>query len=708
MAVIGTIRKHSALAVILIGVAITAFIVSDLFSGKSGGGRSGMPSLGTIAGEEITFTDYNRRVEDNLEIQRANQNKENLTAQESFEIRQNTWNQYLNDIIMGKEYEKLGISVTTEELYDLVQGPRPHNLIMQYFQDPATGQYSPEIVMNFLQNLDNMQPEVRKQWLNLEKYIKEDRLSQKYQALVAKGYYIPEAFVEMDYSNKKKNAETRYVGVRYTAINDDEFTLTDQDYEAYYKKNQHTYEQENSRDIDYVIFEVLPSPEDRLKTRESVYEIYEDFLKATDFITFVNSTSDNRYDSTWFKKGQLPLMIDSIMFSSPIGTFVPPYEDNNAWHMARLMDSQVRSDSMKAEHVLIAYAGSLRAAATVTRTKEQAEQLADSLFNVLKADKTRIQAMAFEMSDDGSAKQNNGDLGWFADGNMVSQFNEAVINGKVGDVVLVETPFGYHIVKITGKKNPVTKLRVAIIDRSVDPSSKTFQDIYTQASSFAGENNSQEKFETAVTDQGLNKRSATYLKEMANNIPGIDYPREIIRWAYYEGIETGEVSPVFDVGGSYVVAVLTTIRDKGLIPLDQIKDQIKGFVLNEKKAAVITERINDSGGDIYQIAQDFNTKVDTNLNLTFSSRNIPGFGSEYQVIGEIFSMNEGEQSAPIQGNGGVFVVILDRFYEPPQTDDLKASKDQMLSAFHMRIPGNPMFTALQKKAKVEDNRVLFF
>jgi peptidyl-prolyl cis-trans isomerase D len=708
MAVIGTIRKHSALAVILVGVAIGAFIISDLFTGK-GKGRNNNPPLGSIAGEEITVKDYNQRVDDNLEMQRTNQNKENLTAQETFDVRQSTWTQYLNEIIMGKEYERLGINVTTEELYDLVQGPRPHNLIRQYFQDPATKQYSPKMVINFLQNLDNMKPEVKKQWLNLEKYIKEDRLTQKYQALVAKGYYMPEAFASMDYISKKKNAEIRYVAIRYTTLKDEDVVLTDKDYEAYYEKNKHLYEQEPSRDIDYVIFEVLPSAEDRSLTRESVYQIYDDFRNTSDYITFVNSTSDKRYDSTWFKKGQLPVTVDSLLFSSPVGTFVPPYEENNAWHLARLMDMQARPDSMKAEHILIAYKGAYRAAETITRTKEQAERLADSLLNVLNADKTKIQALAFQLSDDGSAKENNGDLGWFADGNMVSPFNEAVLKGNVGDLVKVETVFGFHVIKITGKKDPVTKIRAAVIDRLIAPSSKTFQDVYTQASSFAGENNTRTKFETAVTNLGLNKRSATYLREMGNTIPGIDYPREIVRWAYYEGIKTGEVSPVFDVSGSYVVAVLTNIREKGLIPLEQLKDNIKTFVLNEKKASMIKEKINSSGSsDIYQIARDFNTKVDTNLTLTFSSRNIPGFGSEFQVIGEIFSMNEGEQSEPIQGNGGVFVVKLDRFYKPPQVANYNVYRDQMITAFHSRMNANPMFSALQKKAKIEDNRLLFF
>ncbi|MBW6459535.1 MAG: SurA N-terminal domain-containing protein [Bacteroidales bacterium] len=705
MAVIGTIRKHSALAVVLIGIAIAAFILSDLFSGQ---GRGSIPPVGKIAGEEITYNDYNRRVEDNLEVQRINLERENLTAQEIFDVRQNTWNQFLSEIILGKEFDKLGLTVTTEELYDLVQGSRPHSLIQQYFQDPNTGMYSPMMVQNFLQNLDQMQPEVRKQWLNLERYIKDDRLNKKYENLVSHGYYVPEAFAKADHDAKRNNAEFRYVAVRYTAIPDDTVTITDKDYQAYYKKNEHTYKQDASRDLDYVIFDVLPSAEDREQIRASIDRIYNEFRETSDIITFVNYTSDNRYDSTWFKQGVLPVTLDSALFAASVGDFIPPFQQDNAWNMAYLMDSQVRPDSMKAEHVLLSYRGAFRAAETVTRTKEDAQRIADSLVNVIKADKSKMQELAEQLSDDPSARDNKGDMGWFADGAMVYPFNEAVQKGKMGDIVTAETIFGIHVINITGKKDPIRKIRAAVINRAVEPSSKTFQDVYTQASIFAGENRTQEKFTQALTEMGLNIRTATYLREMGNSIPGIEYPREIIRWAFYKGIKVGEVSPVFDVGGTYVVAVLTTIRDKGTIPLEQMKDNLKTFVLNEKKGELLTARIKSSGKDIYGIAEEYNTKVDTNLTLTFSARNIPGFGSEYKVIGEIFTMNPGETSEPIIGNGAVFVVSLDRIYEPPAPENYSVYRDQVMNAFRGRVTTNTIFTVLQEKANVEDNRLLFF
>jgi peptidyl-prolyl cis-trans isomerase D len=708
MALIGTIRKHSALAVILIGVAIAAFILSDLLTGPGGGGGNRMPVVGEVNGTDIKATDYNNRVEENINIQQLNQGVESLSQQETFNIRVSTWNQFLNEIIMGEEYEKLDLAVSTEELFDLVQGPRPHRLIIQSFSDPNTGQYNPQNVINFLQNLNQMQLDVRMQWRNLESFIKEDRLNQKYRNLISKAYYVPEAFARMDFEHKREAAEVRYAAVRYASVPDSLVSLTDADYEKYYEENKYLYTQDASRDLDYIIFNVEPSAADRQEAREDFFKLYEEFREASDVPAFVNSTSDFRYDSTWKSREQLPATIDSVIFNSPVGTIVPPYEEAGAWHMAKLMDISNRPDSVKAEHILIAYAGAFRAAQDITRTKITAENLADSLLQVVKRDRSKLPELAVQYSDDGSAMENQGDLGWFADGAMVYPFNEAVVNNDVGDVLKVESQFGFHIVHVTGKQEPVKKFRVAMVDRSIEPSSKTFQDIYSEASSFAGENSTMEKFNTAVQQQGLNKRSATYLDPMSNNIAGIQYPREIIRWAYYDGIELGEVSPVFDVGGAYVVAVLTAIREEGTIPLAQMKENLTGFVMNDKKAGYIEEQIGNKR-DIYAIASDFNTPVDTNISLTFSSRNIPGFGSEFQVIGHIFSMEPGDVSDPVKGNGGVFVIALDNFYEPPQDNAYLNNRTQLESAFRTRVnTGNVVYTALEKEADIEDNRELFF
>ena len=704
MAIIGRIRKHSSLAVIIIGIAIAAFVLSDLFKG----GRGQRPPIGVIDGEDIPIEEYNRKADDNIEIQKMNSQTEMLSAQEAFNIRISTWNQLIEEYIMGQEYESLDLVVTTDELFDQVQSENPHRLIKQYFVDPNTNVYRRENVLQFLQNLDQMDATTRKQWLNLEHFIKKDRLFVKYQNLVSKGYYVPDAFAQMDYESKRKTAEIRYTGINYTTVSDSLVTVTEKDYEKYYDDHKYQYTQNASRDIDFVVFNVLPSEEDRETIRRNFYQLYDEYLTIKDVHAFVNAVSDNRYDSTFFTEGQLPVQIDSVMFNSAIGTFAPPYIENEFWHMAKLMDIQYRPDSMRADHILIAYSGAFQASQDLMRSKEMAETLADSLLGLVKSDRSKMEALVVEFSDDPSARQNNGDLGWFADGTMAWSFNEAVVRSNVNDVMVVETVFGYHVIKVTGKKDPVKKVRIAMVDRAIEPSSKTFQDIYLEASRFGGENNNLEKYEQACINLGLNKRSATNLQVTANTIPGIDNAREIVRWAFYEGIEQGEVSPVFDVEKRYVVAALVAIREKGDIPLEQIKDNLTSFVYNDKKAEYITEKLSIAQGNLYMAASEFSATVDTNNSLTFSSRNIPGYGSEYLVIGSIFSTEPGTKMNILKGNGGVFAVTLDKLNDPAPTTNLSLYQNQMKSSFKSRVTSNYMFSALQEKAKIEDNRLFYF
>lgn len=704
MAIIGRIRKNSQLAVLIVGVAIAAFVLSDLFKGNN---RTA-PPIAVINGEEVSYAEFSNKLDRNLENARINLQKETLTAQEISEVRETTWNEYLQDVIMGEEYSELGLIVTTNELSDQVQGPDPHPQIRQIFVDQSTGAYNPEMVVGFLQNLDRMEPAQRQQWIALEQFIKRDRLTQKYRNLVSKGYYIPRAFAQMDFESKRKTAEIRYLAARYDNVSDSLISITDEDYSNYYDENKHQWRQEATRDIDYVVFDVLPSPEDREDIRENFMKLYAEFQNAEDVESFVNATSDSRYDSAFYKEGELSVMMDSILFNSQVGTFVPPYEEDGAWHMAKLVDMQIRPDSMKASHILIAYQGAFNANQATTRTKEDAEMLADSLLGVVRSDKGKMAELAKEYSDDPSAQGNDGDLGWFADGMMVYPFNQAVIEGKIGEVVVAESAFGYHVIHITGKKDEVKKVRVAIVERTIEPSSKTYQDIYTEASRFAGENSTAETFENAIIEKGLNKRTATYISESSYSIPGVENAREIVRWVYYDGINIGEVSPVFDVGGTYIVATLKDVREKGTIPLEQIKDNITTFVMNEKKADFLKERISTGGDNIYQMAGAVQATVDTNKNITFSSRNIPGFGSEFKVIGRIFSLNTGEQSEPIQGNGGVFVVVADNFVEPQGSSNLAIYQQQLEGAFNSRVGANYMFTALRESSEIEDNRLVYF
>ncbi len=347
----------------------------------------------------------------------------------------------------------------------------------------------------------------------------------------------------------------------------------------------------------------------------------------------------------------------------------------------------------------------------IKRTKEQAEKRADSLLNVIKNAVERFSFYAREFSDDPSAEQNGGDLDWFADGAMVPAFNQAVLDGKVGDIVKAETPFGYHIIHITGKKDPIKKVRVALISRTIEPSKETYQQVFLAASDFAIRNNTREKFDIAVIDQGLNKRTADNQGKMSNSIPGVEFPRQILYWAFNEKTSEGSVSPVYDMGKSCVVALLKKRYEKGTATLESIKSRIELMVKREKKAEILIGRVQqaiDQTKDIALIASQLNAKVDTLVNVNFGSFNLPGgYGPEKDVIGRIFSMNQGQTAGPVKGTQGVYVVTVDEFDKPPVLSDYTQQKKALFNAVKARA-GREAYNALLENAEMEDNRIMYY
>lgn len=706
MAVIGKIRKHSALLVIVVGVALAAFVLGDFFKP---GNRRQVRNIAEVNGTEITGIEFNKKVEEAMEIRRQNMGNEAITPQEAFSIRQSVYQEMVSEIIYGEEFEKLGLTVTTEELDDQIRGNQPHEYIVQNFQNPETGEFNPQTVTQFLRNFNQMDAEMQQRYLLLEKMIKTDRERTKYNNLIAKAYYTPTLLAQIDYTNQNKKAVVSFVAPKYTSIPDSMAVPSDKDFEKYYSENREDFKQDPYVDIEYVVFDVLPSPDDRKNIAEEVDRIYQEFERTSNVENFVNAVSDERYDSSWFKEGTLPVRIDSIMFHSPPGTIYGPYIENEAYHIARLMDIQMRPDSMRASHILIGYSGA-RGGENINRTKQRAEELADSLYNVVSRNKNKFKDLAVEFSDDPSVERNEGDLDWFPDGMMVYPFNQAVLEGDVGDVVMAETLFGYHIIHITDKLRDEKKVRVAMIKRAIEPSSETFQEIYLEASDFATRNNTIEAFNKAVTDQGLNKRSAEKIGKMTSSIAGIEYPRQIIYWAFSDKTSVGDVSQVFDMGESYVVATLKNRVEGEYAPLEAVQDEIEPLVMREKKAEILIGQINEQlakSSDLNALAKSFDMEVDTLTTLSFNLFNISGYGPEKEVIGAIFSMNEGDQIGPVKGNQGVFVLKLEEYIEPAGTDDFASQRDFKRRSFQSLV-ARRTYPALEEKSDIEDNRLLFY
>jgi peptidyl-prolyl cis-trans isomerase D len=705
MAIIGNIRKHSGLVVIIVGVAIAAFVVGD-FSKKKVRGTN---DIGVVNGESIPYAEFNSKVEKNLELQKENSGKDKITDQETYQLRQSTWMSTVKELLMGEEYEELGLTVSPEELFDQVQGKQPHRFILQYFKDPATGQYNPSVVLNYLKNLDKMEPKAKNQWLQFEKAIKDDRQETKFNNLLTKGYYVPKAFLKKEFINQTKSLQYVSVAPPLTSISDSTIKLTDADFQKFYDKNKvYFYSEESSRDLDYVLFDVTASTIDRKKTAEDVANLYKDFQTSIDPLTFANANSDAKADTMFVKKGTFPSQLDTLLFASKPGAVFPPFEFNNTWYMAKLMDLQERPDSMKGSQILVAFAGTGNE--NIKRTKDEAKVKADSLMAVLKKNPQGFAEFAKRFSDYPTAKDDGGDLKWFKDGNPnFDPFFKTGLVLKPNEMKVVETRIGYSLFMLVEKSAPAKKVKAAVITRAIVPSNQTYQDTYMKASAFAGQNKTPEAFDKAATAKGLQKRSAPNVREMDNYVMGIPSAREMVRWAYAETTKIGEVSPVFDLSGKYGIAILKAISEKGQQKLNDIKARIEPSVKNMVKIDILAGKMTkEMAGtkDIYALAIKLNAKPDTSI-INFSGFGRSAIGREQTIVGELFASKKGTLLGPLTGNFGAYFVVINDIVEAPAKDDFSNEKMQQIQNFNQRVSGD-LYPALEKTAKITDNRLKFY
>jgi peptidyl-prolyl cis-trans isomerase D len=662
-----------------------------------------------VNGESIPYAEFNTKVEKNLEIQKENTGNDKITDQETYQLRQSTWTTTVKELLMGEEYEELGLTVSSEELFDQVQGKQPHRLILQYFKDPATGQYNPAVVLNYLKNLEKMEPKAKNQWLQFEKAIKDDRQETKFNNLLTKAYYVPKAFLKKDYINQSKTLNILAVAPELTSISDSSVKVTDADFQKFYDKNKiYFYMEDPARELDYVLLEVKASDIDRKKTAEDVTLLFKDFQTSLDAMTFTNANSDVKADTMFVKKGTFPSQLDTLLFAAKPGDVFPPFEFNNSWYMAKLLDMQERPDSMKGSQILLAFAGAGNE--NIKRTKAEAKTKIDSIMAALKKSPQSFAEAAKKYSDYPSAKEDGGDLKWFKDGNPnFDPFFKAGLELKPNEMKVVETRIGYSLFLLAEKAAPVKKVKAAVITRAIVPSNQTFQDTYMKASTFAGQNKTPEAFEKAAAAQGLQKRSAPNVREMDNYVMGLASAREMVRWAFAESTKIGEVSPVFDLSGKYGIAVLKNISEKGQQPLKDIKARIEPSVKSQKKIDMMAEKMTKEMAttkDIAALANKMGAKIDTSA-VTFSGMNRSAIGREAELVGKLFTAKKGELLGPLTGNSGAYFAIITDVAEAPAKDDFAFEKMQQMQNFNQRVTGS-MYSALEKTAKITDNRLKFY
>lgn len=735
MAVIGKIRKRSGLILIVVGLALLSFVLTDFFKNMGQGSMKYDPTvMGYINGTKITSDEFFKRVDEEAEAIMMQQQKTDLTSAERYQIMLQVWDKMVGEKVLHQQCEELGLlqengldlvpSLSTEEYADMIQGADPHPFIKQNFSNPETGKFEPTSVSKFLnyieQGKQSQNPqeveralESEKQWLGLVKVLKEDRLSQKYYNLVAKSYYMPKALAEVRNIERNAGRKIEYVNIKYVA--DTTIKPTDADYQAYYDEHKNEFKIEKEmRSLKYILWDVKPSEEDMKNIQSNVNSLYTEMqtIDLDNVPNFVNSNSETKYDSSWISRGKLSPFIDSIAFSSPVGTTFAPWSEMNSYRFGRLLAISERPDSMKASHILIAYSGAFRADQNITRIKTSASELADSILKVVKANPTKFEELT-AMTDDPS-KPVNGDLGWFADGKMVPTFNDACVNGKVGEFVKVESDYGFHIIKVTGKLTPKKKIKIALIDVPVVFSQKTYDLAYNEASQFAGTNRDSVSFDTAAANKGYSIALADNLQKMSEGLMGIEDSRNVIKWLFDDATEVGAVSDAFDFTGKLIVALYYKQDLEGIKGLDSdIKEFIKPLVIRDMQAKKLMETYK-SATDLGALAAKAGTTVDTADFITFAQTSLPKYGPEPNVLGRVMVSELNKIYGPIKGDQGVyFYKVVSE--EKPSGDRANIPnlimQEKMFFAQRLRKDynnSNEVLKALVKDSEIEDFRFNFY
>ncbi len=697
MATLQKIRnKAGVLVAVVIGLALFAFILGDfLKSGKSLTSDSQF-EIANVRGVSISYQEYDARVNKLIDNAKRNSQKQNLDEETIDQIREQAWQSLIMDYVMQADYEDLGLDVCPDELFDMVQGKNIDPSVMQIpiFKNQQTGQFDRSLVIRFLKNLDkDPSGNARLSWLAFEQSLQTNKKMIKYNFLIKKGLFVPNFMIEQNVKEKNNVVDFKYIVQNYQAISDSDITVTDDDLQKYYDEHKNKFEQEASRDIEYVTFDVLPSKDDSVKTLEWIQEIKPEFKDSKNDVQYVSLNSDIPVRDYYFKQSELPKEMDSLMFANDTGFVYGPYFEDGYYKISKLSQIKNLPDSVKARHILIQPNEKL--------TYEQADKLADSLLNEIKNGGNFID-LAQKYSADKASLPEGGDIGWFKQGQMVKPFEKACFEGKKGDIVKVESQYGIHIIEIEDKGPEIKKVLVTTVARQLLPSSETYQKIYGEASKFAGTYNTSEKFDTAIINDGYTKRIAANIKEIDKKIAGLENPRELVRWTFKA--EKNDVSPVIELGNRFVVAKITDVREKGIAPFEQVKTIIEPIVIKDKKANEIKKTF--VGSDLKQIAQKLNLEIKEAENISFATFAIPGAGIEPVVIGVATNTSKDALSKPIKGNNGVYQLVVTN-QKQVQSATKEQEKKVLINDYSSRVDYQA-YEALKKAAEIKDERAKFF
>lgn len=691
---------------VVIGVALLAFVIGDFLNSGSTLFHQAKQNIGEINGEKISIQVYQEAVDQMHTVYKIESGRSDFNENEMAQIRNQVWENLVNERILSAEAAKMGLTVGTEELRDKLIGKDIHPLILQRaaFADPQTGQFSQAALLQFYNSVfdDNVPLEAQEQlreaktyWLFWENAVKNSILQEKYMALVGKTVGASSIEAEYNYNARKLSGDVSYVMQPYSSVADSAVNVTEAELKARYDKIKEQFKQEPSRSISYVAFNVEPLEEDFAEAQEWMDRVSEEFKTTSDVAGLVNAESDITYDPKQAYSAQtVPANLKDFAFSNGTGAIYGPVFQNNTHTMAKIMQSGImESDSVKLCHIVL---------------NPDDEAKADSLLSALKggadfAEAARRHSLAQQTAAAG------GEVGWITRSMVGHEISDPAFAKGTNEIFKVSGMQGVQIFQVMEKTPARPKVKLAILERKVTPGNQSYSKLFNEAKQFAAASTDQNKFEELAKEKGYVVRPSMGLLKNSDNVDMIPQSRQVVRWAFENG--KGKVSDVFDCDRStYIVATVTEVNEKGFRSLEQVKPQLKMELVKDKKAEIIKKQLADmiaSNPTIEGLAAAMGTEVKTAPAVNFSSYQFGDAGIEFYVIGKASIAEPGKITAPLKGESGVFVLVPQQKSSDATPFDAKLEAAQLDYRTIQSLP-YVLIQKMRDKYKVIDNRSNFY
>jgi peptidylprolyl isomerase/peptidyl-prolyl cis-trans isomerase D len=698
MAILSKIRERSMFLIVIIGLALFAFVASpkdilDFFN------SSKVDSVGEINGVTISRRDFATQVE--AYKSNVGQNVSETQAVNA------VWNNVLSEKIFNTQLEEAGIVVGEKDIYDaILEIPSIKNA--EIFKNEI-GLFDEEKFKSYLANLKetskNQANNAWLNWLQTERSVKANLEKSAYTQLVRYGVGASLKEGERAYLEGQTKLNGAYVYVPYASIKDEEVEVTAAEVSAYVNSHKDQFETEATRDIKYVSFDIKASQADEDELKDDLNYIVPSFVKTKNVGEFIEDQgTDISVEDKFLFKNNLPTVVADEIFKSNKGNVIGPYKFQNHLRVSKIIEFKNLPDSVQASHILVSYVGSRSANAEITRSEGQAKKLADSILKVVKRKSSKFARLAKSFSADKSNSEKGGALDWFTYNQMVPEFRDYAFTNKKGSIGIVKTVFGYHVIRITGQKNIQKAVKLATIAKRIDASEETENTIFEQAEQLAYDITSGKDVDALSKERNYIVRPLVGLKAMEDAVAGLGSNRAIVRWTFDQETTINSVRR-FDLDNGYAVVVLINKTTKGVTSASAASSKVKPILIKEKKAALIRVKMN--GSDLESIATANDTSVKAFANVTMGAPTISGVGVEPGVVGAIYALDVDKVVSNITGVKGVFAVKVSKKDVPTQLPSYEGSRNSLAKQNQGKL-SRELFNSLKDVSEIEDNRAYIY